>query len=238
MSRIRSRRDHEAAKQRREADKRKKRLIWIAGASAVVAVVAMIIVGGLLRGGGGSDPVVTATNAQRDGRVLGNTTAPVVITAWEDFQCPVCKAANSSVLQTIIQEYVDTGKAQLQYRYFSFLGDESVRAAEAAEAASAQGKFWEYHDALFNYQGAENSGAFSDDRLIQLAQLVGLNIDQFKQALDSNEYEDVVKAELQEGKDRGVTGTPTFFVNGEKVNDWRDVDAFRKQIDSFLPATS
>ena len=129
-------------------------------------MVALIVAGGLLRH---DNEVVTSSNAQRDGRVLGETSAPVIITAWEDFQCPVCKAANSSVLQQIITEYVDTGKAQLQYRYFSFIGDESVRAAEAAEAASAQGKFWEYHDTLFTYQGAENSGAFSEDRLIQLA---------------------------------------------------------------------
>jgi protein-disulfide isomerase len=231
------RKDHELAKQRRAAQARKKRLIWIAGSTAVVAVLALIIVGAALRSGG-NDPVITASNAQRDGRVLGDSTASVVITAWEDFQCPVCKAANSSVLQTIIQEYVDTGKAQLQYRYYSFLGNESVRAAEAAEAASAQGKFWEYHDALFTNQGAENSGAFSDDRLIQIAQQLGLNMDQFKQALDTNEYEDVVKAELQEGQSRGVTGTPTFFVNGEKVTDWRDLAGFRAQIDSFEPATS
>ncbi len=235
MSHIRNRRNREAAEQRQAARKRKTRLLWIAGVSAVVAVAALIVIGGLLRG---NNEVVTASNAQRDGRVLGETSAPVVITAWEDFQCPVCKAANSSVLQQIITEYVDTGKAQLQYRYFSFIGDESKRAAQAAEAASAQGKFWEYHDALFTYQGSENSGAFSDDRLTQLAELVGLDLTQFKQALDTNEYKDVVNAELQEGKDRGVTGTPTFFVNGERVDDWRDVDAFRSMIDSFLPTTS
>jgi protein-disulfide isomerase len=162
----------------------------------------------------------------------------VIITAWEDFQCPVCKAANSTVLADIIAEYVDAGKAQLHYRYFSFLGDESVRAAEAAEAAAAQGKFWEYHDALFTYQGAENSGAFSDDRLTQLAQLVGLDLALFEQSLDSGEYEGVVEAELDEGRERGVSGTPAFFVNGERVQDWRDLDAFRALIDSFLPAGS
>ena len=236
MSRIRSKRDAVAAEKRRTVRQRKTRLIWAAGVAAVAAVVALILVGGLLRGGGNT--VQTTSAAQSQGRVLGDPSAPVVITAWEDFQCPICKAANSSVLPQIIQEYVDTGKAQLQYRYFSFIGDESVRAAEAAEAASAQGKFWEYHDALFNYQGAENSGAFSDDRLTQLAQLVGLDLTQFKASLDSGEYKGVVEAELQEGEDLGVTGTPTFFVNGVKVQDWRDIDAFRQLIESALPGTS
>ena len=195
----------------------------------------LIVAGGLLRDDG---EVQTVSAAQREGRVLGETSAPVIITAWEDFQCPVCKVANTSTLATIIEEYVDTGQVQLHYRYFSFLGDESVRAAEAAEAAAAQGRFWEYHDALFTYQGAENSGAFSDDRLTQLAQLVGLDLTLFEASLDSGEYEGVVEAELDEGRERGVSGTPTFFVNGERVTDWRDVDAFRALIDSFLPASS
>jgi protein-disulfide isomerase len=235
MSRIRSRRDREAAEQRRAAKRRKTRMIYAAAVVAVAAVAVLIVAGGLLRG---DETVVTASTAQREGRVLGETSAPVIITAWEDFQCPVCRTANVSTLDTIIKEYVDSGQAQLHYRYFAFLGDESVRAAEAAEAAAAQGKFWEYHDALYTYQGAENSGAFSDDRLVQLAQLVGLDVAQFEASLDSGEYEGVVKAELEEGRDRGVTGTPTFFVNGEPVGDWRDVDHFRDLIESFLPASS
>ena len=209
-------------------------MLWAAGVAAVAAVAALIFAGVMLRDDG---EVVTASAAQRDGRVLGEASAPVIITAWADFQCPVCKTANLSVLPAIIEEYVNTGRAQLHYRYFSFLGDESVRAAEAAEAAAAQGKFWEYHDALFTYQGAENSGAFSDDRLVQLAQLVGLDVAAFEASLDSGEYEGVVKAELNEGRDRGVHGTPTFFVNGERVADWRDADAFRALIESFLPST-
>lgn len=235
MSRIRSRREQEAAEQRRAARKRKNRMLWIAAVGAVAAVAVLIVAGGLLRS---NDDVQTVSAAQRDGRVLGETSAPIIITAWEDFQCPVCKTANNAVLATLIEEYVDTGKAQLHYRYFSFLGDESVRAAEAAEAAAAQGKFWEYHDALFTYQGRENSGAFSDDRLTQLAQLVGLDVEAFKASLKSGEYKGVVKAELAEGKERGVSGTPTFFVNGERVEDWRDIDGFKRLIESFLPASS
>ena len=235
MTRKPTKKAREAADERRAAKRRKTRMLWAAGVAAVAAVAVLIVAGGVLRG---DDKVQTVSAAQRDGRVLGETSAPVIITAWEDFQCPVCKAANTSVLSQIIEEYVDSGKAQLQYRYFSFLGDESVRAAEAAEAAAAQGKFWEYHDALFTYQGAENSGAFSDDRLTQLAQLVGLDVPAFEASLDSGEYEGVVQAELDEGRDRGVTGTPTFFINGERVDDWRDIDAFRALIDSFLPAGS
>jgi protein-disulfide isomerase len=235
MTRKPTRKAREAATQRRDAQRRKTRMIWAAGIAAVATVAVLIVAGGLLRGDG---KVQIVSEAQRDGRVLGDASTPVTITAWEDFQCPVCKAANSSVLQTIIEEYVDTGKAKLEYRYFAFLGDESVRAAEAAEAAAAQGKFWDYHDALYTYQGAENSGAFSDDRLIQLAQLVGVDPTQFEASLDSGEYEGVVEDEGAEGKLQGVHGTPTFIVNGEQLLDWRDLDGFRALIDSYLPAGS
>ena len=209
--------------------------MWAAALAAAVAVVGLIAIGAVLRDDG---DVQTVSAAQRDGRVLGETSAPVIITAWEDFQCPVCKIATQTVLADIIAGYVDTGKAQLHYRYFAFLGKESVRAAEAAEAAAAQGKFWEYHDALYTYQGAENSGAFSDERLVQLAQLVGLDVPRFQESLESGEYEAVIKAELEEGRERGVSGTPTFFVNGERVPDWRNLDAFRARIESLLPAGS
>lgn len=235
MSRIHSRREREVAAERHKARTRRTRLIWLAGIAAVTAVLGLIVTGGLLRDDG---EVQTVSAAQREGRVLGETSAPVIITAWEDFQCPVCKAANESTLAAIIQEYVDTGQAQLHFRYFSFLGDESVRAAEGAEAAAAQDKFWEYHDALFTYQGAENSGAYSDDRLRQLAELVGLDMAAFDASMDSAEYKGVVDAELGEGRDRGVNSTPTFFVNGERVEDWRDLDAVRALIDSYLPASS
>lgn len=233
IARKRTRKDREAA-ERRAAKQRKSRMLWAVGIAAVAAVAVLVVAGGLLRDDG---EVQTTSEAQREGRVLGDPSAPVVITAWEDFQCPVCRAATMGTMATIIEEYVDTGKAQLQYRYYSFLGDESVRAAEAAEAAAAQGKFWEYHDALYTYQGAENSGAFSDDRLIQLAQLVGLDLQQFEASLDSGEYEGVVKDELDEGKMLGVMATPTFFVNGQQVDDWRDVDGFRRLIETQIPAT-
>jgi protein-disulfide isomerase len=234
MARIRSRRDEAAAQERRQARDRKKRLLWIAGFAAMAAVAALIVAGALLRD---SSEVRTVSAAQREGRVLGANSAPVVITAWVDFQCPVCKVAHETTLATIIEEYVDTGKAQLHFRYYAFLGEESKRAAQAAEAAAEQGMFWEYHDALFTNQGAENRGNFSDARLKQIASDVGLDRELFDAALDSKKYESVVEAELREGAERGVTGTPTFFITGEQVRDWRDVNAFRAEIEARLPAS-
>jgi protein-disulfide isomerase len=199
----------------------------------LVAVAALIVVGGLLRS---DDQVDTSTVSQREGRTLGSPMAAVTVTAWEDFQCPVCKAANASVVERLIQEYVETGKVQFHYRYFSFIGQESVWAAEAAESAGEQGKFWEYHDALFAAQAGENRGAFNRDRLKGIAEDLALDIAMFNAAFDSGKYSEVVKAEREEGEKLGVKGTPSFFVDGVPVNNWRDYSEFKAKIDLLLAA--
>jgi len=158
----------------------------------------------------------------------------VVITAWEDFQCPVCKAANATILTRIVEDYVETGAAQLQYRYFSFIGPESISAAEAAEAAAEQGWFWEYHDALFEAQAGENRGAFSRARLRGIAEQVGLDLMRFDASLDSGEYRAVVQSELAQGRKLGVQATPTFFVDDVMVTDWRNYDQFSSLIEKQL----
>jgi protein-disulfide isomerase len=108
------------------------------------------------------------------------------------------------------------------YRHYAFLGDrtplnESLAAAEATECASEQGKFWEYHDLLFQRQGPENAGVFSRDNLKAWAPLVGLDAAKFGQCLDSGKYGDAVKAETNEGSRLGVRGTPSIFVDGKQV---------------------
>ena len=108
--------------------------------------------------------------ATGDGRVLGDANAPVTVVEYADFQCPVCKRAETSIISQIEKDYVQQGKVKIEFRMFPFLGQESFNAAQAAEAAREQGKFWEYHDALFNAQGRENSGTFTYEKLVALAQ--------------------------------------------------------------------
>jgi protein-disulfide isomerase len=221
----RKRRAHARAR----ANKQRKQRLLIAAGAALAAVAFLIVAGAIFRG---REDVTTSATAQRDGRILGAATAPVIIETWEDFQCPVCKTANATVVERLIEEYVETGKAQLRFRYFSFIGPESQWAAAAAESAAEQGKFWEYHDALFSAQDGENRGAFAKDRLKQIAVELGLDMTAFNAAFDSGKYESVIDAEHAEGRDLGVEGTPTFFVNGSRVLDWRDYDAFKALIES------
>jgi protein-disulfide isomerase len=224
-----SRKEREA-RQRRQSRQARNRMLLMAASGAAVLVIGLIVVGSLLRGDSG--PVTHS--APTEGYILGSSSAPVVITAWEDFQCPVCKAANASTLRVIEDQYVSTGKAQVIFRQFPFLGPESTAAAEASQCAADQIAFWDYHDALFTAQGAENSGVYSKAKLKQIAADLGLDTASFNTCLDSGAHSASVAAEKAEGVDLGVKGTPTFFVNGKRVEDWTDYGAFAALIESAL----
>jgi protein-disulfide isomerase len=113
---------------------------------------------------------------------------------------------------------VATGEVRLEYRDYAFLGDESTRAAEAAMCGDDQGKFWQYHDTIFLNHDGENTGAYSDDRLKEMAEKVGLNMDQFNQCLDSGQHADDVQAMVDEARSLGLPGTPSFVVNGQVID--------------------
>lgn len=184
---------------------------FLVGGAAVlaVAVVLGIIVAGQLTSGESRVPERTLT---APGRILGDPGAPVHIIEYADFQCPYCKAAGEKVVR-LVDEYVESGKASLEFRNFAFIGDESVLAAEASLCAEDQGKFWEYHDALFRAQGRENSGVFSSAKLVELAQEVGLDVEAFQQCMESETHRQDVLDERDAAKKAGVDSTPVFFVN-------------------------
>ena len=106
--------------------------------------------------------------------VTGNPNAPITIILYVDFQCPFCGKFFAETEQTALANYVKDGKVKLVSRDFAFLGDESLKAAEAARCAGDQGKFWEYHDYLFTHQNGENKGNFSNLNLKTFAKTLGL----------------------------------------------------------------
>lgn len=148
---------------------------------------------------------------------LGNPDAPVTIVEFGDFQCPFCGRFFQTTEKQIIEQYVKTGKARFVYRDFAFLGPESEWAANAAECANEQGKFWQYHDYLYNNQQGENQGAFSKDNLKSFARSLGLNAQQFDSCLDGDKYVEIVRRDTEEGRSAGVSGTPGTFVNGRLI---------------------
>jgi protein-disulfide isomerase len=123
---------------------------------------------------------------------------------------------------------------RLGYWQFAFLGDESKWAAEASECANDQGKFWEYHDLLFNSQSGENQGAFSKANLKKFAADLGLDAAKFNDCLDSNRYTSQIDQDLQVAQQIGVRSTPTFIVNGQPVMGAQPFEQFQSLIEGFL----
>ena len=183
-----------------------------------IIVVAILIVPNLLNSTKGSWP-----NA--NGMQLGDPNAPVKVEDFSDFQCPFCGDYARNQQPEIIDKYIATGKVHYTFTPFSFLGPESVRAAEAAYCASAQNKFWQFSDMLYNNQAGENKGAFSDTNLILLAERAGLKMTEFRPCFDQAEYRKQVEDDYLAAQGRGVTGTPYFFVNGEGPVDMNGLDA-------------
>lgn len=145
---------------------------------------------------------------------LGLLNASVTIVEFGDYQCPTCDAWYNSQEALVIQNLVNTGKAKLVWRDFDYFGPDSVSASEAAYAAEEQGKFWQFHDLLFQSQQTPNNGWASRQNLVKFAQQLGLNMTQFNESFNSGKYDSLINANHSLGVQAGVTETPTFFLIG------------------------
>lgn len=166
----------------------------------------------------GSTP--TYENVESARPFKGSSEATVIVEEFSDFQCPACKSAEDTV-KLVTNEFGD--KIKFEFRHFPLttIHPQAFRAALAAECANDQGKFWEYHDLLYM-----NQPNFSPSELVSYAEGLGLNKETFKACLDSRAKNDVVRADMAEASSRQVNATPTFYVNGQVVQNWtqlRDV---------------
>lgn len=223
--------------------KRAKKSIWplVIGLAVVAALAgaAVVFLGGGPEGQSSSEPAARPSgDGASDGGAepgppsLGDENAPVVMVEYADFQCPFCGKFARETEPKLVDKYVKAGTLRIEWRDFPYLGQESVNAALAARAAQAQGKFWEYHDILYENQKSTNSGAFSDENLAKFARAAGLDVDRFKKDLTSGKYEKAVARDFQEGQQRGITGTPTFFINETVVVGAQPIEAFERAIES------
>src|SRR5579884_1146212 len=185
---------------------------------AVVVALAVVVVGGLIwLGNRPAAAPTTPVDVPTSGMTEGLATAPVTIEEWADFQCPACRQFTVSVAPQLAAGPIKAGRAKLVWHDMAFLGQESLWAAEAARCADDQGKFWPYHDKLYAEQRAENSGTFSKPNLEQFAGQVGLDRATFDPCLEGDQHLADVQADVKAGQAKGVNATPTFFVNGQKI---------------------
>ena len=147
--------------------------------------------------------------------ILGAPDAPVTIVEFGDYQCHQCHNWFLDTKPMIMRDYIETGKVNLVFVDFAFLGRDSPKAAEATYCADDQNKYWEYHDSLYTAQESTiDNGWANSERLKAFAFNLNLDMDLFNECLDSGKYSKRVQYNSQEARDNGVRGTPGFFIIG------------------------
>lgn len=168
-----------------------------------------------------------AANIAKGGPSFGPEDAKVTVVEFSDFQCPYCSRAATVVDQ--MKEKYGT-RIRFVFRQYPLPMHENARiAAEAALAANAQGKFWEFHDKMF-----QNQSKLTRESLEGYAKEAGLNVGDFKKALDSKTYAAAVESDMKLGESVAVQGTPTMFINGARVQNPTSFEAIAAQLDGAL----
>jgi protein-disulfide isomerase len=185
-----------------------------------------------------SQPSAKATQPQQqiteagidDDHIFGDENAPVTIIEFSDYECPFCGRFYQQTLPQIKSNYIETGKVRLVYRDFPLsFHPNAQKAAEAAECAGEQGKYFEMHDRLF-----EKGVSGGVDSFKQYAAELGLNADTFNVCLDSGQMASEVQKDFADGQAAGVTGTPGFFINGKLVEGAQPFEVFAQIIEKEL----
>ncbi|HEV8199128.1 MAG TPA: thioredoxin domain-containing protein [Candidatus Polarisedimenticolia bacterium] len=157
----------------------------------------------------------------------GTASAPVTIVEFSDFQCPYCSRAET-VVDDVMKKYGN--KIRLVYRDYPLsFHPNAENAAMASECAKEQGKYWEMHKAMF-----DNQAKLAATDLVETAGTLGMDKDKFKTCLDTGKFRSEVQKDFQDGQKAGVSGTPTFFINGVMMVGARDIASFSDIIDREL----
>ena len=230
----------------RQAGARNRNLL-IAAAGAVAVVAVLVVVSIVVTGGGDNGSTTTTGGSSalfagipQQGTTLGAPSAPVTLVQFEDMQCPVCREYQEDGFSGVVDEYVRPGKVKLRFAGLAFLGSDSEKALSHVLAAGKQGKLWQYVDALYANQGAENSGWVTDELLERLAGDVGLDWARLQQDAASTEVKREAQASAAEAAHLQVPGTPSFFVqigNGQPYHVQPNsfaIDEFRTILDDAL----
>ena len=179
-------------------------------------------------------------NLENGSPLLGSESAPVTIVEFGDYQCEACYLWFHTTRSTLIDNYIETGKAKLVFVDLPFLGRDSPKAAHASYCADDQGKYWEYHTILYTFQdGPPDSGWADRDRLNSFAFSLDMNMDEFNECMDSSKHKQRVKTNYDEAVKNGVTQTPTFILVSsdgatKKLGGAQPYSVFAATIESML----
>ena len=163
--------------------------------------------------------IASTIDADNGSAITFNSGLTKTVDVWEDPQCPACKS-----FEEVSGEYIDSlvreKKATVRFHVLSFLGDESVRAANASFCAADEGQYLDFHKALYRVQSSlENSGFWSNETLIAIGKKVGITSEKFATCVTDGQKVYLVQANYESMSKYGVQGTPTVFIDGIKVSD-------------------
>jgi protein-disulfide isomerase len=160
----------------------------------------------------------------------GPAAASVTVFEWSDYQCPYCREAQD-ILEQLRTDFADS--VRFVFKDFPLRSHTlAVPAAIAARCAGAQGRYWGYHDLLFLAQPD-----FSSEQLVGYARRLGLEVPLFTECVETARFQEAVMADVREGREAGVRATPTFFINGLKIEGAPPLDEFREAIRQALRET-
>ncbi len=209
--------------------------------SIITAVsLAIIVAGYLLINKTGSTSTQVPSDAQKelidivsDDHIKGNKDSSVTLIEYLDFECEACGA-----YYPLVKQLSEEFKTEVRFvsRYFPLPGHKNgMQAALSVEAASKQGKYWEMHDVLFENQSSWGEKQFADPTIFEgYAKQIGLNLEQFKKDVSSKEVKDRVERDKASGQSLGVSGTPSFFLNGEKLQNPKTPEDFKTLIKAAI----
>jgi protein-disulfide isomerase len=175
--------------------------------------------------------------------VIGSDEAPVTIVEYSDYQCPNCRQFALEVMPWLKETWLRQGIVRVIYRDFAIRGEDSFRAATAAQCAAEQGRYWSYHDALFTAFSAEGASAYTTESLVALAASAGLSPERLAVCLADGSLRARVEATTNDAHQQGLEGTPTYFINGRQVAgaieiaDWEALfQAYAQELGVVAPA--
>ncbi|MFP6577759.1 MAG: DsbA family protein [Candidatus Nitrosopelagicus sp.] len=171
--------------------------------------------------------------------VLGSPDAPITIIEFGDYQCEACHYWFHTTRADVINTYVDTGKANLVFLDLAFLGHDSHPAAQATYCADDQGKYWEYHTTLYNFQEGIDNGWASKDRLVAFAFNLEMDMDEFNDCMDTSKHANRVDANYDQAVKQGAEGTPLFIIvssdgTTKKISGPQPYSVFSRTLEAML----
>jgi len=217
---------------------------WIVGA----VVAAGLFAGGYFLGRSSVAPAATAAVRETSGPLgeqsrrspddpfaLGSPDAPVTMVVFSDYRCPFCARYANTTEPTIVERFVDTGQVRLEWRDFPIFGDASMLAARAGRAAAAQGKFWEFNAAVYGAAPPIGHHDLTAAKLSAFAEQVGVpDLKRFESDMNSERFDVDIAADAMQARNLGITGTPSFVIDGNPIVGAQPTSVFVGAIEQAL----